>query len=180
MKGTGAPRDTLAAEREMNELSNLQAPKGATHSRKRRGRGIGSRLGKTGGRGHKGAGQRSGSKRPAYFEGGQMPIARRLPKVGFTNIFAKSWAIVNVGDLERFDAGTTVDEAALKEAGLIKGRYDFIKILGDGEVQASLKVVAHKFSKSAESKISAAGGSIETRPLKTQSHRRKGSEVVGG
>lgn len=164
----------------MNELSNLRAPKGATHAKKRKGRGIGSRLGKTAGRGHKGAGQRTGSVSRPWFEGGQMPIARRLPKVGFTNIFAKRWAIVNVADLDRFEAGSTVDEAALKAKGLIKGRYDFIKILGDGEVTASLTVIAHKFSKGAEAKITAAGGSIETRPLKTQSSKRKSSEVVGG
>ncbi len=145
----------------MNELSNLRPPKGATRPRKRKGRGIGSRLGKTAGRGHKGAGQRTGSKRPAWFEGGQMPIARRLPKVGFTNIFAKRWAIVNVGDLDRFEAGARVDEAALKAAGLIKGRYDLVKILGDGELEIALTVVANKFSKGAASKISAAGGSTE-------------------
>lgn len=164
----------------MNELSNLQAPKGANKKRRRKGRGIGSRLGKTAGRGHKGAGQRTGNTKPAWFEGGQMPIARRVPKFGFTNIFAKRWAIVNVGDLERFEAGAVVDEAALKGAGLIKGRYDFIKILGDGELELALTVVAHKFSASAENKITAAGGSIETRPLKRQSSKRKSAEVVGG
>lgn len=164
----------------MNELSNLQAAKGANKKRRRKGRGIGSRLGKTAGRGHKGAGQRTGNTKPAWFEGGQMPIARRLPKVGFTNIFAKRWAIVNVGDLARFDAGSVVDEDALKDAGLIKGRYDFIKVLGDGDLGASLTVIAHKFSKGAETKITAAGGSVETRPMTKQSSKRKSAEVVGG
>lgn len=164
----------------MNELSNLQAPKGANRSRKRKGRGIGSRLGKTAGRGHKGAGQRTGNTKPAWFEGGQMPIARRVPKIGFTNIFAKRWAIVNVGDLERFEAGSVVDEAALKQAGLIKGRYDFVKVLGDGELGASLTVVAHKFSSGAEKKITAAGGTVQTQPMKRQSSKRKSTEVVGG
>jgi len=177
---------TPAAEKTMNELSNLRAPEGATHAKKRKGRGIGSRLGQTGGRGNKGYGQRSGSGRRAYFEGGQMPIARRVPKVGFTNIFARRWVIVNVGDFaERFEAGSRVDEDALKSAGLIKGRYDAIKILGDGELQIALTVVANKFSKSAEAKITAAGGSIETIALKAKGNLRgkgvkKGAEVTGG
>jgi len=145
----------------MNELSKLQAPKGSSSSRKRRGRGIGTGIGKTGGRGHKGAGQRKSAKRPTYFEGGQMPLARRLPKVGFVNIFAKRWAVVNVAELDRFEAGTRVDEAALKAAGLIKGRYEFVKILGEGEIDRALTVVVHKFSKSAAEKITAAGGTTE-------------------
>ena len=145
----------------MNELSNLRPPAGATRNRKRRGRGIGSRLGKTGGRGSGGAGQRKSAKRPTYFEGGQMPLARRLPKVGFTNIFAKRWAVVNITNLARFEAGTRVDEAVLKAAGLIKGRYEFVKILGEGEIDHALTVVVHKFSKSAAEKIIAAGGTTE-------------------
>jgi len=145
----------------MHELSNLRPPKGATSKRKRRGRGIGTGIGKTGGRGQGGAGQRKSAKRPTYFEGGQMPLARRLPKVGFVNIFAKRWAVVNVSELGRFEAGTRVDEAALKAAGLIKGRYEFVKILGEGEVDRALTVVVHKFSKSAGEKIIAAGGTTE-------------------
>ncbi len=145
----------------MNELSNLRPPKGATSKRKRRGRGIGTGIGKTGGRGQGGAGQRKSAKRPTYFEGGQMPLARRLPKVGFVNIFAKRWAVVNVSELDRFEAGTRVDEAALKAAGLIKGRYEFVKILGEGEIDRALTVAVHKFSKSAAEKITAAGGTTE-------------------
>lgn len=145
----------------MNELSNLRPPEGATTNRKRRGRGIASRLGKTAGRGHGGAGQRKSAKRPTYFEGGQMPLARRLPKVGFTNIFAKRWAIVNVADLDRFEAGAVVDEAALKAVGLIKGRYDLVKVLGEGELDRALTVKVNKFSKSAAEKIIAAGGTTE-------------------
>jgi large subunit ribosomal protein L15 len=145
----------------MKELSQLRPPKGATRNRKRRGRGIGSRLGKTSGRGQGGAGQRSGSGHPTYFEGGQMPLARRLPKRGFTNIFATRWAILNVKDLARFDAGARVDEAALKEVGLIKGRYDAIKVLGNGDIGVALTVVANKFSKVAADKIAAAGGTVE-------------------
>lgn len=170
----------------MNELSNLRGPDGATHSKKRKGRGIGSRLGKTAGRGHKGYGSRTGSKRRAYFEGGQMPIARRVPKVGFVNIFARRWAIVNIGDLtERFEAGSTVNEESLVAAGLIKGRYEAIKVLGDGEIEFALTVVAHKFSKSAEAKIIAAGGTIEALVLKPKGSQRgkgvkKTAEVTGG
>lgn len=145
----------------MKELSNLRPPKGATKNRKRRGRGIGTGLGETGGRGYKGAGQRKSAKRPTYFEGGQMPLNRRLPKIGFYNIFAKSWAVVNVGDLSRFEAGARVDEAALREAGLVKGRFDGLKILGDGNVDVALTVVATKFSSSAAEKITAAGGTME-------------------
>ncbi len=145
----------------MNELSNLRPPAGATKKRKRLGRGIGSRLGKTAGRGHKGMGQRKSGNVGAWFEGGQMPLQRRLPKVGFTNIFRKQWGTVNIGDLDRFDAGTKVDEALLRQHGLIKGKKHGLKILGDGELPVALHIVADKFTAAAKTKIEAAGGTAE-------------------
>lgn len=129
--------------------------------RKRRGRGIGSGLGKTSGRGHKGQRSRAGwSQRPA-FQGGAMPLVRRVPKRGFNNRWALSVATVNVADLEAcFEAGDHVDPAVLQARNLAKGRCDQIKILGDGELTKKLKVSAHRFSKSAREKIEQAGGQI--------------------
>ena len=143
------------------ELSNLKPKKGARHAKKRVGRGPGSGHGKTAARGEKGQKSRSGFSRMRGFEGGQMPLHRRLPKRGFTNIFKKEHAIVNVSDLERFDNGATVDEAALRKAGLVKGRNDGIKILGDGKLSKKLTVHAAKFSASARKQIEAAGGSCQ-------------------
>src|SRR5918998_1267512 len=128
------------------ELSNLKPKKGAKHAKKRVGRGPGSGHGKTAGRGEKGQKSRSGYSSKLGFEGGQMPLHRRLPKRGFTNIFKRDYAVVNVSDLERFDTGATVDEAALRSAGLIKGRNDGVKILGAGELSKKLTVSATKFS----------------------------------
>ncbi|HWS70882.1 MAG TPA: 50S ribosomal protein L15, partial [Thermoanaerobaculia bacterium] len=116
------------------ELNNLKPKKGARHAKKRIGRGPGSGHGKTSGRGEKGQKSRSGYSRMLGFEGGQMPLHRRLPKRGFTNIFKKEYAIVNLSDLERFDNGATVDETALRQAGLVKGKNDGIKVLGHGSV----------------------------------------------
>ena len=143
------------------ELSNLKPKKGSRHAKKRVGRGPGSGHGKTAGRGEKGQKSRSGFSRQAGFEGGQMPLHRRLPKRGFTNIFKKDYAVVNVSDLERFDAGATVDEAALRREGLVKGQHDGVKILGDGELSKSLTVSAAKFSKSAREIIEKAGGTCQ-------------------
>ena len=143
------------------ELNNLKPKKGARHAKKRVGRGPGSGHGKTAGRGEKGQKSRSGFSRQAGFEGGQMPLHRRLPKRGFTNIFKKEYAVVNVSDLERFDNGATVDETALRSAGLVKGRNDGVKILGDGELSKKLTVSATKFSKSAKASIEKAGGSCQ-------------------
>lgn len=147
----------------MTDLSNLKAPKGATHSRKRVGRGAGSTVGKTSGRGHKGQNARSGGPRNPRFEGGQTPLYKRLPKVGFSNAkFRKKIVIVNLEDLEaNFEAGDVVDEQALRELGLIKGSYDGIKILGRGELTTKLTVKAQKFSKSAQATIEDVGGSAE-------------------
>jgi large subunit ribosomal protein L15 len=143
------------------ELSNLKPKKGARHAKKRVGRGPGSGHGKTSARGEKGQKSRSGYSRMLGFEGGQMPLHRRLPKRGFTNIFKKEYATVNVSELDRFDDGATVDEAALRAARLIKGRNDGVKILGDGKLSKKLTVVATKFSASARKQIEAAGGTCQ-------------------
>jgi large subunit ribosomal protein L15 len=146
----------------MKELSSLKPPAGARHSRKRLGRGTGSGLGKTAGRGHKGQRARKSGNVGPHFEGGQMPMSRRLPKFGFTNIFRKTWAVLNVSDLaERFEAGAVIDEAALRAVGLVKGRFDGIKVLGDGDLSHAFTIQAHKFSASAQAKIEAAGGRAE-------------------
>ncbi len=143
------------------ELNNLKPKKGSRHAKKRVGRGPGSGHGKTAGRGEKGQKSRSGFSRMLGFEGGQMPLHRRLPKRGFTNIFKKDYAVVNVSDLERFDNGATIDEAALRQAGLVKGQNDGVKILGDGELSKKLTVSATKFSKSAREIIEKAGGTCQ-------------------
>ncbi|HXI12979.1 MAG TPA: 50S ribosomal protein L15 [Thermoanaerobaculia bacterium] len=143
------------------ELSNLKPKKGARHAKKRVGRGPGSGHGKTSARGEKGQKSRSGYSRMLGFEGGQMPLHRRLPKRGFTNIFKKEYVVVNLSDLERFEAGSTVDEGMLRDAGLIKGRFAGIKVLGTGEITRKLTVHAHKFSKTAKERIEAAGGVCE-------------------
>jgi len=143
------------------ELNNLKPKKGARHAKKRVGRGPGSGHGKTAGRGEKGQKSRSGYSRMLGFEGGQMPLHRRLPKRGFHNIFKKTHAVVNVSDLERFDNGATIDENALRGAGLVKGAADGIKILGDGELTKKLNVQATKFSASARKQIEAAGGTCQ-------------------
>jgi large subunit ribosomal protein L15 len=144
------------------ELSKLKPKKGARHAKKRVGRGPGSGHGKTAGRGEKGQKSRSGFSRMTGFEGGQMPLHRRLPKRGFTNIFKKEHAVVNVSDLERFDSGMTVDEGALRKAGLVKGQTPHgIKVLGDGKLSKKLTVQAAKFSASARKQIEAAGGTCQ-------------------
>jgi large subunit ribosomal protein L15 len=143
------------------ELSNLKPKKGARHAKKRVGRGPGSGHGKTSGRGEKGQKSRSGYSAKLGFEGGQMPLHRRLPKRGFTNIFKKEYAVINLADLERFDNGATVDEAALRQAGLVKGQNDGIKVLGNGKLSKKLTVSATKFSATAKSAIEAAGGTVQ-------------------
>ena len=143
------------------ELNNLKPKKGSKHAKKRVGRGPGSGHGKTAGRGEKGQKSRSGFSRQLGFEGGQMPLHRRLPKRGFTNIFKRDYAVVNVSELDRFDNGATVDESALRSAGLVKGANDGIKILGDGKLTKKLTVHATKFSASARKQIEAAGGTCQ-------------------
>ena len=143
------------------ELNNLKPKKGARHAKKRVGRGPGSGHGKTSSRGEKGQKSRSGFSRKLGFEGGQMPLHRRLPKRGFTNIFKKEYAVVNLADLERFDNGATVDEAALRKAGMVKGQVDGVKVLGNGKLSKKLTVSATKFSATAKQAIEAAGGSVQ-------------------
>jgi large subunit ribosomal protein L15 len=143
------------------KLHELKPAQGATKNRKRIGRGVGSGWGKTAGRGNKGHNARSGGGVRPGFEGGQMPIHRRLPKRGFTNIFKKDIAVINVRDLVRFDAGSVVDEAALVGAGLVNGRHDGIKLLGQGEITSALTVKINAVSRSAKEKIEAVGGTIE-------------------
>jgi large subunit ribosomal protein L15 len=140
-------------------LSNIRAPKNANSNKKRVGRGMGSGIGKTSGRGHKGQRSRSGSRMMRGFEGGQMPLHRRLPKRGFTNIFRTEYSVVNVGDLAGLGE-KTINQEVLIKAGLCS-KNDLIKVLGDGELKAALTVQAHKFSKSAEEKITKAGGKFE-------------------
>jgi large subunit ribosomal protein L15 len=140
-------------------LSKLAKPAGATRDKVRLGRGVGSGLGKTAGRGQKGQYARTRGFKP-HFEGGQTPIQRRLPKRGFRNAFSKVTAEVNVGDLELFAAGANVDEQALLEHGLVRGRFDRIKVLGGGELTKAVTVTAHAFSKSAAEKIQKAGGKV--------------------
>ena len=143
------------------DLSNLRKPKGSTHAKKRIGRGQGSGNGKTAGRGHKGAKSSSGFKRKRGFEGGQMPLHRRVPKRGFHNLFREAYEVVNLDTLqERFDAGVEVTPELLRERGLISRRGP-IKVLARGDIAKALTVRAHKFSGKAAEKIAAAGGKAE-------------------
>jgi len=143
------------------KLNELSPALGSKKSRKRVGRGIGSGLGKTSGRGHKGQKSRSGGGVRIGFEGGQMPLYRRLPKRGFKNVFAKEYAEVNVETLNRFEDGATVSPVELIEAGVLKKTCDGVRVLGNGELTKKLTVVAHGFTKAAEEKITAAGGKVE-------------------
>lgn len=143
------------------KIHELSPAEGSNKDVKRIGRGHGSGNGKTAGKGHKGAKARSGKNKRAGFEGGQMPLQRRIPKRGFNNIFATRYAIVNVSDLNAFDDEAVVDTAALKSKGLVKKEYDGVKILGNGELTKKLTVKAAAFSAGAKSKIEAAGGKAE-------------------
>ena len=142
-------------------LNELSPADGAKKNRKRLGRGNASGTGKTSGKGAKGQKARSGGGVRPGFEGGQMPIHRRLPKRGFTNIFKKTFALVNLRDLSRFESGAVVDEAALIQKGIIKGNYDAIKVLGNGEITIPLTLKIKYISSSAKAKIEAIGGSVE-------------------
>ena len=143
------------------KLHELKPPAGSRQRRKVVGRGPGSGHGQTSGRGHKGQKARSGGGSQPWFEGGQLPLHRRVPKRGFTNIFRKEYAILNVKDLERFEAGTTVTPATLSEAGLVRKATAPVKILGEGTLSKALVVSAHAFSEGAAAKIRAAGGTLE-------------------
>ena len=142
------------------DLSNLRPAEGSKHNDFRRGRGHGSGNGKTAGKGHKGQKARSGAPRPG-FEGGQMPLYRRIPKRGFTNRNAKDIVAINVTELERFEEGATVDVNTLIEAGVVKNPRDGVKILGNGELTKKLNVKANAFSASAKEKLEAHGGTAE-------------------
>ena len=141
-------------------LSTIRAPKKANENKKRVGRGMGSGMGKTSTRGHKGQGSRSGSRQKRGFEGGQMPLHRRLPKRGFFNIFRTEYQVINVADLAELGEKEVTPEV-LKKARLVKGKNALIKVLGDGELKSAITVHAHKFSKSAQEKITKAGGKAE-------------------
>lgn len=143
------------------KLHELKPAEGARRSKKRVGRGPGSGTGKTAGRGHKGAKSRSGYSAKRGFEGGQMPLHRRLPKRGFTNIFRTLYRVVNIDRLNDFEAGTVIDPETLQQAGLLKKGRSPVKVLGDGELKVSLTVKAHRFTASAARKIEGAGGKAE-------------------
>jgi large subunit ribosomal protein L15 len=142
-------------------LSNLRPPRGSRHRKVRVGRGMGSKLGRTSGRGNKGQKSRSGYAGRRGFEGGQMPLHRRIPKRGFHNPFGREMAIINVAALNAFSKGEVVTPELLLERGILSARRDGVKVLGDGELKVALTVQAHAFSKSAEQKIAAAGGKAE-------------------
>lgn len=143
------------------KLHEISPAAGSTTAPKRLGRGVGSGLGKTSGKGHKGSKARSGGGKAQGFEGGQMKLVRRIPKRGFTNIYAKEYATINISALEAFEDGTVVDALALKNAGIVKNPLDGIKVLGNGELTKKLTVKAAKFSKSAAEKIEGNGGKAE-------------------
>ena len=142
-------------------VHNLSPVKGSRKRKKRVGRGPGSGHGKTSCRGHKGQKSRSGGSIPPGFEGGQMPLQRRLPKRGFTNIFKKHYVLINVRDLERFSPNSDLDIEALKDAGLVKRVKDGVKLLGDGDISHPVVIKVNKVSKTAREKIEAAGGKVE-------------------
>ena len=142
-------------------LSDLVPNEGSNKKRKRVGRGTGSGHGKTSGRGHKGQRSRSGGGVRPGFEGGQMPLVRRIPKRGFNNIFRKEYIIIQVSDLETFDTGTRIDREALVQAGLVGKRDNLVKVLANGELTKSLTIAVDKVSEGAKKKIEAAGGTVE-------------------
>ena len=143
------------------KIHELSPPEGSRKKRKRVGRGIGSGHGKTACRGHKGQRSRSGGGPRPGFEGGQMPLQRRLPKRGFTNIFKKRYNVINIRDLDRFEANASLDVGALKTAGLIKKIKDGVKLLGHGDITKPIVIQVHKVSSMARQKVEAAGGRVE-------------------
>ena len=149
-----------AQDKRIPILSRLRAPKGSVREKRRIGRGIGSGWGKTAGKGQKGQKARGTMKRLG-FQGGQMPLQRRLPKIGFNNIFATKYAPVNVGDLEVFAAGSAVDETALRQARIVRGNWDGVKVLADGEIDRAINLKVHAISAAAREKIEKAGGKVE-------------------
>lgn len=152
-----------AQEKRVPLLSRLRAPEGAVKGKHRVGRGIGSGWGKTAGKGQKGQKARGTMKRLG-FQGGQMPLQRRLPKIGFNNIFGTHYAPVNVVELNIFDAGSVIDEAELRQQRIVRGRWDGVKILGEGELTRALTVKVHAISGAAREKIEKAGGTVDLIP----------------
>ncbi len=146
------------------KLNELSPAKGARTAKRRVGRGKGSGLGRTAGRGEKGLRARSGGGTKPGYEGGQMPLQRRIPKRGFVNVFRKEYAIVHVKDLNRFEAGSVVDVAALAAAGLVKNIRDGVKLLADGELTRAVTIKVDKASQAASRKVAAAGGTVEVTP----------------
>ncbi|MGI6627172.1 MAG: 50S ribosomal protein L15 [Bacillota bacterium] len=144
---------------ELHEI--LRPVPGSVRKPRRKGQGLGSGLGKTAGRGHKGQKSRSGGTKPPGFEGGQTRLVRRLPKRGFKNIFGRDYGIVNLADMDMFEAGSQIGPEELREAGLVRRNRKYVKILGEGEITKALTVKAHAFSESAKEKIEAAGGKAE-------------------
>lgn len=142
-------------------LHDLRPAEGSRRNRKRVGRGIGSGMGKTSARGQKGQKSRTGGNPRPGFEGGQMPLTRRLPKVGFTNIFKKEYEVINISALDRFDNGCVITPEVLEKAGMVNNKKDGIKILGNGDITKKFTVKANKFSKTAVEKIESAGGKAE-------------------
>ena len=141
-------------------LDSLNPAVGSVKNKKRKGRGHGSGLGKTSGRGHKGAGQRSGNKKRPWFEGGQMPLARRLPRRGFNNIFKEEFQIVNICDILKIENVSKVDPVLLKDNGLIRSALKPVKILGKGDIEVKISITASSFSETAKNKIESAGGTV--------------------
>lgn len=177
-----AEKNELSRDSDIPILSRLRAPVGAVTKKLRVGRGPGSGLGKTAGRGQKGQKARQpGNIHKLHFEGGQMPLNRRLPKVGFNPLSPMKVAEVNIAALDKFEAGTTINQAALRERGLVKGQVDGVKILGNGELTKKLTVEAESFSASAKAKIEAAGGTatvIEKRVAPVVRHKNKAAKVA--
>ena len=141
-------------------LDSLKPSVGSIKNKKRKGRGHGSGLGKTSGRGHKGSGQRSGNKKRPWFEGGQMPLARRLPRRGFNNIFKEEFQIVNICDITKIENVSKIDPVLLKDNGLIRSALKPVKILGKGDIDLKISIVASAFSETAKNKIENAGGTV--------------------
>ena len=165
---------------ELLDLSNLQPGKGARRARKRIGRGPGSGTGKTAGKGHKGKGARSGGNTPPGYEGGQMPLQRRIPKRGFRSPNRRRYAIVKVGQLERFESGATIDAAALLAAGLVRAGMP-VKLLADGALTHTLTIKVDKASRAARERVTAAGGVIEVaEAADTEAADAKAADAVAG
>ena len=163
----------------MSTLNKLRRPRNSWHRKKRVGRGQGSGLGKTAGRGGKGQKARTGNMRFEGFEGGQSPLQRRLPKFGFLAPNRKHFAVINLTDLGRFQPGATVDEGALRAAGLVKGRWDGVKLLSTGGLKAKLLVRVHRVSAKAREAVEKVGGSVDLVPLMTHAAEAAGKAHAG-